>query len=186
MWNIDGGIAFLAEECGATAVTGLDVMGPTPAYEAEHQRRSSAVRFVRGDLHDPGAIAEVGNHDVVWCAGVLYHAPHPVLTLERLRSITRELLILGTATIPEVPGLEGACVFYPALSDTGRQVYEPVDSVLRHGISTPFDPGQEYGNWWWGITPSALRGLLEATGFEVIETLDHHFHRTVLARPVAG
>ena len=60
MWNIDGGIAFLAEACGATAVTGLDVMGPTPAYAAEHERRSSAVRFVRGDLHDAETIAQVG------------------------------------------------------------------------------------------------------------------------------
>src|SRR3712207_8110158 len=59
-------------------------------------------RFVCGDLHDPDVLAEAGVHDVVWCYGVLYHAPHPLLTLERLRSVCGELLLLGTELIPEV------------------------------------------------------------------------------------
>ncbi len=58
------------------------------------------MRFVRGDLHDPATVAEVGPHEVVWCSGVLYHAPNPVLTLQRLRELTTELLILQTMTLP--------------------------------------------------------------------------------------
>ena len=30
-------------------------------------------------------------------------------------------------------------------------------------------PEQAHANWWWGITPSALRGMLESVGFEVVE-----------------
>ena len=36
-------------------------------------------------------------------------------------------------------------------------------------VTEPFDPDEAYGNWWWGITPSALRGMLEAAGFAVDE-----------------
>ena len=67
-------------------------MGPTP----EFLERQGDVRFVQGDLHDPG-VAEP--HDVVWCSGVLYHAPHPLLTLERLHALTTETLLLATETI---------------------------------------------------------------------------------------
>jgi len=79
----------------------MDIMGPTPQYEAEYARRGSNMRFVQGDLHDEVALAGLGEHDVVWCSGVLYHAPHPLLTLERLRSVTGETLILATETLPE-------------------------------------------------------------------------------------
>ncbi|HEX2086030.1 MAG TPA: class I SAM-dependent methyltransferase, partial [Solirubrobacteraceae bacterium] len=90
MWKVHGAIAFAAERAGATRVTAVDVMPPTPQFE--ERRRRSNVRFVQGDLHDPATMEEVGEHDVVWCAGVLYHAPHPLLTLERLRAITTRTL----------------------------------------------------------------------------------------------
>ena len=41
MWKVHGRIAFVAEEAGATAVTGVDVMEATPEFQAEHERRSS-------------------------------------------------------------------------------------------------------------------------------------------------
>lgn len=186
MWSVDGAIAFLAEESGATTVTGMDVMAASERYRAEHERRGSTMRFVQGDLHDPERLAEVGRHDVAWCSGVLYHAPHPIQTLGCLRGITGELLILSTETIPEVPGFENACVFYPGLSDRARAAYDGRDAAHRVGISTPFDAEQGYGNWWWGMTPSALTGMLVATGFEVVETVRTPFHVSVVARPVSA
>jgi hypothetical protein len=47
----------------------------------------------------------------------------------------------------------------------------------------PFDPRRGYENWWWGITGSALRGMLTATGFEVLEVHDDALHLTAVARP---
>jgi hypothetical protein len=184
MWSVNGSIAFVAEEAGATEVTGLDIMAATPEYEGEHARRSSTVRFVQGDLHDADVAAEVGPHDVVWCSGVLYHAPNPLLTLERLRTITRETLILATETIPEVAGLSQACVFFPGLSDADRRIHaaaRPGTTAL--GLSTPFDRAQTYGAWWWGITPSAVRGMVAASGFEIVQEYGGPLHRTVIARP---
>lgn len=185
MWSVDGAIAFAAEDAGATAVTGLDIMAATPAFDAERQRRDSRVRFIQGDIHDPSVAASVGRHDVVWCSGVLYHAPHPLLTLERLHSITSETLILATETIPEVPGLAQTCVFLPELEAADRAVHaaaRPGSTAL--GLDTPFDRTQSYGAWWWGMSQSAVRGMLRASGFDVLEELGGPLHVTVIARPL--
>ena len=168
MWEVHGGLAFAAEDAGATAVSGMDVMGPTPRYEAEHARRGSAMRFVQGDLHDEAALARLGPHDVVWCSGVIYHAPHPLLTLERLRSITRQTLILASEVYPEVRGHPRACVFAPAAGS--------------HPAHTePFDPGRGYVNWYWGLTPSALEAMAGAAGFRVRERHATRHHLTLVA-----
>ncbi len=183
MWGIDGALAFAAEAAGARAVTGIDVMPATATFAAERARRGSTVRFVCGDLHDATTLEEAGTHDVVWCSGVLYHAPNPLLTLERLRSVCRERLILATEALPEVPGVPGACVFYPALGDRARDAYAGVPGGRALGVTERFDPAAGYGNWFWGITPSALRGMLGVSGFVVERELGDALHRTVIARP---
>jgi SAM-dependent methyltransferase len=165
MWSVHGRIAFVAEEAGAEGVTGIDVMGETPEFQAERARRGSDVRFVQGDLHDPAVLEAAGLHDVVWCSGVLYHAPNPVLTLERLRSVCRGTLLLATETLPDVPGVPGACVLYPALDDRGRRAYASAPGGRALGVTEPYDAEAGYGNWFWGITPTALDGLLRVAGF---------------------
>jgi len=180
MWSVDGAYCFAAEEAGATAVTGVDVMPPSPRFEDERARRGSAVRFVEGDVHDPAVLEAIGPHDVVWCAGVLYHAPNPLLTLERVRALCRERLVLRTAALPELPGAPGACVFYPA----GDGAYAPAAGGGRAiGVTEPFDPLEAYGNWWWGITPSALRAMILAAGFALDELRIEPFLATAIARP---
>ena len=171
MWSVDGALSFAAEDAGATAVTGLDVMGETPAFRAEHKRRGSTVRFVQGDLHDEATIAAAGPHEVVWCSGVIYHAPHPVLTLERLRALTTQTLLLATETIPEIRRYPRATVFAP----------EP-GSHPAH--TEPFDPARGYVNWWWGLTPSAVLAMVEAAGFAVQEELRTDWHLTVVGTPL--
>lgn len=171
MWEAHGEVAFRAEEAGAEPVTAFDGMNPTDEYLREHERRSSAVRFVQGDIHDPAAAEAIGEHDVVWCTGLLYHTPNPLLMLGRLASITRETLILATHTIPEVPGVEGACVLFPALSDEGRAAHAQAWPPGTMGVTEPFEPGplMTYANYWWGISPSALMGMLAVSGFEPVE-----------------
>jgi hypothetical protein len=184
MWGVDGAIAFAAEQAGATRVTGVDVMAPTAAYTAEHARRRSAVLFVQGDLHDPEVLERVGRHDVVWCSGVVYHAPHPLLTLERLASITDEVLILSSETIPEVPGLPQACVFLPGLDARRRRALAGGRQGTLVGLSTPFDPDAGYANWYWGLTRSALRAMVAATGLQVTEEHGGAMHATLVARRI--
>jgi Methyltransferase domain len=184
MWGVNGEMAFLAEESGATEVTGLDLGPATAEFRAEHERRHSNVRFVQGDLHDPAVIAQVGPHDVVWCSGVLYHAPNPMLTLERLRGITRQTMILATATIPEVPGLAQATVFFPGLPDPDRRVHAGArPGTVTVGVSTPFEREQSYAAWWWGLSRSAVTAMVRSSGFEVVEEHGNPFTAVVVARP---
>lgn len=168
MWEIHGGIAFAAEAAGASEVSGMDVMGQTPEFLAEHKRRASKVRFVQGDLHDELALARLGVHDVVWCSGVLYHAPHPLLTLERLRSVTGRTLLLATETLPEKWWQRNMCVFAP----------EPGTHPTH---TEPFDPARGYVNWYWGMAPSAVKAMVQASGFTVEELHRTPFHTTVVA-----
>ena len=189
MWGEQWG-AFDAAEHGASPVTALDVTPPTAACLVEQQRRGNPdVRFVTGDLHDPATLRELGTHDVVLCSGILYHSPNPLLTLECLRSITREHLILGTRTIQEVPGLPHTCVFYPNLHEPERLAFAaPIDGTAD-GLTTPFDPALGYSNYWWGISRSALHSMLGAVGWEVVEQVDRPaapgYHTWVVARPAA-
>jgi hypothetical protein len=188
MWNVNGGIAFEAEARGARPVTGLDVDPPTAECRAEYQRRDSSVRFLVGDLHDPAVLSDVGPHDVVWCAGVLYHTPSPLLTLERLRSITRKYLIIAAMTIPEVPGIPHACIFYPKLRDRSRLAVAASAPGVACGLTTKFDPALDYSNWWWGISRSALRAMLEVSGFEIVDEGGHGntFHTYAVCKAVSG
>jgi hypothetical protein len=169
MWTIHGALCFAAEDAGAATVTGVDVMAPTDRFTAEHKRRDSKVRFVQGDLHEPATVAEIGRHDVVWCSGVLYHAPHPLLTLERLRELTSGTLLLATETVSETPGRAGTCVIAP-----GRDEHPKAEPASG--------PGQGFGPWYWGISPSALRTMLALTGFQVVEEHRTPLHVTVVAR----
>lgn len=170
MWSVHGALCFAAEDAGAARVTGVDLMGPTERFEAERARRGSAMRFVQGDLHDEATVAEIGEHEVVWCSGVIYHAPHPLLTLERLRALTTRTLLLATETIPETPGRPNSCVFSPGPADHPNA--EPVTHA-RAG----------YGPWYWGIAPSALRAMLAVTGWQVVEEHRLPLHVTVVAQP---
>ena len=181
---MSGRLAFLAEEAGATDVTLFDAMEPTDEFQAEHERRESRVRFVRGDLYAPETPEQVGPHDVVWCTGLMYHAPSPLLAMERLGAMTAELLLVGTKVIPELPGLRQTAVFYPWLERRDRDIHGHFGG---RGVREPFDTDVErsYASWWWGLTPSALRAMFG--WFDVVETASYPLgaqqdHYVIVAR----
>jgi hypothetical protein len=182
MWGVDGAIAFAAEAAGASDVVGLDVMAATERFAHEHAHRRSQVRFVYGDVHDAAALRAVGVHDVVWCSGLIYHAPHPLVTLGRLREITGETLILASETFPEISGVPQACVFLPGLPERTRRRLAAVRSGPQLGLTTPWDPDQGYANWFWGFTPSCLAAMVRARGFDLLEQHGGAFHTTLVAR----
>jgi hypothetical protein len=192
MWGIDGEIAFLAEEAGATRVTLLDGMDPTERFETEHDRRDSSVRYVQGDLHDPTVVEEVGSFDVVWCTGVIYHSPNPYLQIEHLRSMTLQRLLLGSITIPEIPGFPQAAMFYPGIPESAQKTFAAVHGAKAPGylgVAAPFDrtPDMGYANCWWGLTRSSIRGMLSAARFHLMEELPvQPFATDFLAEPVPG
>ena len=169
MWGIHGKYSFLAEECGATSVTAVDVFDPTPEFLQTQASRQSRVHYVNADVNAPDLVEKVGRHDVVFCSGVLYHVPNPLHMLYQLRTLCNQTLILGTEIIPEMEGLENGAVFYPFLSDEQRQMWSR-GVGLQMGISEPYSPGDGYGNWFWGLTPSCVRSMLKVAGFSTRET----------------
>jgi hypothetical protein len=181
MYQLMGEMAFLAEAAGASAVTLFDVGDPDLIaaghpewgwFEQKKAERDSKVRYVQGDLEDPESVRRLGPHDIVYYSGVLYHTPNPFQQLAHLRQVTRELALIATITIPEIPGFDHACVFYPYLDERARapfsRAYPTADGLLA--IGPPFDdrPMYGYGNCWWGITRSALVAMLRAARFEVV------------------
>jgi tRNA (mo5U34)-methyltransferase len=88
--------------------------------------------------HSPGT---VGIFDLVPFLGVLYHLRDPLLALERIASVTRELLILDTHV--DLLGVRRpAMAFYP-----GREVAS--------------DPTN-----WWGPNPRAPEAMLRECSFD--------------------
>ena len=184
MWGVNGRYTFLAEEAGATRCIGVDVFGPTPEFEEEKQQRGSVAEFILGDATHPDVIAAVGEVDVVFCAGVLYHHPSPFDLLTALRRMCGRTLILRTSTIPELRGVENAAVYFPMLGERSRELWNLRSLGLPHqvGISGPFDPEQGYGNWFWGLSPTCLVALLSNAGFEVVHRFTEPFAQTVICR----
>ena len=187
MWGVNGEYSFLAEQAGATAVTAVDVFGPTPEFEEKRLSRGSRVRFVLGDITRVDTLEAIGQADVVFCAGVLYHHPSPFDLLVALRRICRETLILRTSTIPEVRGLPNAAVYFPMLDAKARELWNLKTLGLQHqaGISNEFQPSEGYGNWFWGLSPSCLESLLKTAGFRVDFRATESFAQTVVCAAVA-
>lgn len=151
---------YLAE-CAAQGVS------PTPPYRTEclrwsidraglpGKRRFDLARRALGSraeavvqdfmLADPRTI---GTFDVVLFLGVLYHMQNPLAALQKVASLTREVVVIETEAM-EVPGAGDLllCEFFPGNELNG-----------------------DYSNWW---SPNirALEGLVRAAGFARIEVV---------------
>jgi tRNA (mo5U34)-methyltransferase len=148
----DGFFSFEAERRGASRVVAADYYswhgegwGTKAGFELARQALRSRVEDVDIDVMDlsPGRI---GTFDVVLFLGVLYHLRHPLLALERIFAVTRELLIIETV----------------------------VDMVGVRRPAAAFYPGRELNNDptnWWGLNTPAVRGLLRAAGFARVRTV---------------
>lgn len=186
MWGVNGEYAFQAEEAGAVTVKGVDVFGPTPEFEEKRRERGSSVEFILGDATRRETLERIGPVDVVFCAGVLYHHPSPFDVLVALRQVCRKTLILRTAAIPEVNGVPNVAIFYPMLGDDDRRLWnlERLGTTGQIGIEGPFEPETGYANWFWGLTPSCLKSLVETAGFRVIHRATEPWAQTVICEPV--
>jgi len=185
MYGIDGEHSFAAVRAGATSAVCVDLY-ETPAFKEKAAETQDAVRFVYGDACSMETAQEVGEVDVVWCFGLLYHVPSPLDALCVLRRMCRERLILETLGVPEVPGVRNMALWVPMLDDKNRRLWDDRRSPAgRLGITTEFDRSQGYANNFWAPSPSALRAMLETAGF-VVEDISRWkapFRYVVVATP---
>jgi tRNA (mo5U34)-methyltransferase len=90
----------------------------------------------------------VGRYDVVLFLGVFYHLIDPIIALQNIASITREVLVLEThLDLHDVP--RPAMVFYPGSELLG-------------------DPTN-----WWGPNRQCIEDLLHFVGFRRVDFAEH-------------
>jgi tRNA (mo5U34)-methyltransferase len=99
----DGAFSFEAERRGAQRVLATDGFiwkgmgwGSKQGFETARRALQSKVEDLTIDVYDISP-EKIGKWDVVLFAGVLYHLKNPLLALERVASVTSDLLVLETA-----------------------------------------------------------------------------------------
>jgi len=155
----DGAFSFEAEKRGAKRVlaTDKDVWeGRWPKEERVSSGKDNyskvGFEFVRKvlnskvedktiDVYDLSP-ETVGIFDVVLFMGVLYHLRHPLLALDKISSVTKEMLILETAT----------------------------DMLNVNRPAMGFYPTSEFGGptGWFGPNPDAVEAMLKNVGFKKV------------------
>lgn len=165
-----GFYAFEAKRRGATRVLGVD-------GQRQHVRQGLFVRkvlgldveFLRLNVYELNA-RTVGQFDITLALGLLYHLKHPILALENLYQVTKEMLVVETAILP--PELTSKSFAYP-LGATEMMLH-PVACV-----ENPPEAKEQVFNWWLpGV--DALRALLRNTGFAKVEVIEVKDGRAVV------
>jgi tRNA (mo5U34)-methyltransferase len=151
----DGFYSFEAERRHASRVvasdyyawhgTGWGTGRGKAGFELARAALGSKVEDIDIDVMDL-APERVGTFDVVLFLGVLYHLPNPLLALERVASVTNDLLVLET--VVDMVGItRPAAAFYPE-----RELND--------------DPTN-----WWGPNQPAVQGMLRHVGFKRVDLI---------------
>jgi tRNA (mo5U34)-methyltransferase len=168
-----GFYAFEAKRRGAKHVLGVD-------GQRQHVRQGLFVRralgleveFRRLNVYELSP-RNVGQFDITLALGLLYHLKHPILALENLYQVTKELLVIETAIMP--PERTPGSFIHPL----GEQ------QMLLHPLAYVENPAgakEQVFNW---FLPSvaALVALLRNTGFAEVEVVEVKNERaTVVCR----
>jgi tRNA (mo5U34)-methyltransferase len=151
----DGFFSFEAERRGASRVVATDYYAwrglgwgtgnGKAGFELARRTLESRVEDVDIDVMELTP-ERIGTFDVVLFLGVLYHVRHPLLALERVASVTSDLLILETV-IDMVGFRRPVVAFYPDRELGG-------------------DPTN-----WWGPNVPAVHAMLRSVGFERVRTV---------------
>lgn len=146
----DGFYSFEAERRGASRVLAVDSFswggdgwGTQDGFNLVRRALNSRVEDQNLEVLDLSP-ERVGTFDLVLFLGVLYHMRHPLLSLERVFSVTKNQLILETH-VEELPTEKPAMVFYPNRELDGD------DSN------------------WWGPNAAAVEAMLRVVGFSKVE-----------------
>jgi tRNA (mo5U34)-methyltransferase len=150
----DGFYSFEAERRGAERVVAMDYPvwrnasgHPSKAgFEFARRALESSVEDVFLDVMELSPERVGGMFDVVLFLGVLYHVRHPLLALEKVFSVSGDLLILETH-VARIGTRRPAMIFYP-------------------GAELDWDETN-----WWGPNESAVVAMLREVGYRRVEVI---------------
>ena len=202
LWGTVNEMASVALQAGAAHATMIDIQEAGNSWWQAFDERMAGMGLsnyscIHGDATRDGFRERVGQYDIVHCSGIIYHLPDPFTLILSLRSIAREHLVLTSMYVPEIIENEagqidlrgGAAILAHAMTDEKRRAV-----VHRHfeklglqvgGITVPLneplvlpDGRGNTSPWWWLMTPSLLRSMLEIAGLEVIDEGDSWAERS--------
>ena len=149
----DGFFSFEAERRGAARVLATDFFswsgggwGTQDGFRLAREALDSKVEDLRIDPLDL-SVERVGTFDVVIFFGVLYHVRDPLLVMEKVAAVCKDLLILETYIDQRMGEDYPAMVFYPG-------------TELSNDATN-----------WWGPNASCVEAMLKTVGFPKIETV---------------
>jgi tRNA (mo5U34)-methyltransferase len=165
-----GFYAFEAKRRGARRVLGVD-------GQRQHVRQGLFVRKVLGldvefrrlNVYELSP-RTVGQFDITLALGLLYHLKHPILALENLYQVTKEILVIETAIMP--PERTPESFRHPL----GEQ------EMFLHALAfveNPTGAKEQVFNWFLpGV--EALKALLRSTGFDEVEVIETRNERAIV------
>lgn len=147
----DGFFSFEAERRGASRVLATDSFvwqggcdwADKRGFDLSRQVLGSNVEAKEIDVLDLSP-SNVGTFDVVFFLGVLYHMKHPLLALERVASVTKDMIVIETV-VDMLSTRRPAMALYVG------------DDLARDATN------------WCGPNPAALVGMLKTVGFKRVE-----------------
>jgi tRNA (mo5U34)-methyltransferase len=137
----DGWFSFEMEKRGAEVVA-IDRI-ENPRFEEIRALMRSHVDYRELDVYDLDP-RRIGTFDIVLFLGVLYHVKHPLLALERVCAVTRELAVVESFVLRDE-------------SDRNLLEFFEYDEF-----------GGQFDNWF-APTPKTLTALCRAAGFARVE-----------------
>jgi tRNA (mo5U34)-methyltransferase len=158
----DGFYSFEAEKRGANKVLAIDNFyrdklekTGSQGFEVAKEILASRVEFQKASVYDLSP-EKFGTFDIVLFPGVFYHLKDPFLALEKIYSVTKEMLIMETH-------------------------YNPYDT--KRTPSVRFYENGEINNdptTWWGFNESGLLAILRSAGFKNPQTLHRYSDRIII------
>lgn len=119
----DGFFSFEAERRGAARVVATDHYcwsgegwGTREGFDYVHARSNSSVEAIDGDVADLPRLG-IGQFDIVLFLGVFYHLPDPYLGLKAAAQMSRDHLVVETATALPRESLPAMRLFAPGELD---------------------------------------------------------------------
>ncbi|MEP6818969.1 MAG: DUF1698 domain-containing protein [bacterium] len=165
-----GFYAFAAKRRGAMRVLGVD-------GQRQHVRQGLFVRKVLGlevefrrvNVYELNQ-RSVGQFDITLALGLLYHLKHPVLALENLYQVTKDMLIIETAIMP----VRQTPKSFAHSFGSAKALLHPLAYV-----ENPPEAKEQVFNWFLpGV--EALTALLRNTGFVEVELAEQKDDRAVV------
>ena len=151
--HAEGFFSFEAERRGAADVVGIENYPPMARkFETCRAALDSRARSHLANVYDLSPIT-FGTFDLVMFFGVLYHLRHPILALQKIRSVCTGTLLMQTATCDNN-------------SDTPLAEFHPFGITSGPAENPSHDP-----TCFWFPNMACCAAMLQHVGFTAVERL---------------